>query len=80
MEPRAKTVMERALRENCDRMLAQCTPKQVAFFHVIQDKAPWKGWANCPMERGQVPMMHRPLAEAHDLLCRTVDENARAQS
>lgn len=72
-EPTSAVVQEQALRDNANRMLALCTDEQRAFFHRIHDGAPWKGWANCPVQH----QGRHPLSAAHDLLCRTMDENAR---
>lgn len=71
--PRASQVQERALRDSANRMLSLCTVEQRAFFHRIHDKAPWKGWANCPVQHHGL----RPLSSAHDLLCRQMDANAK---
>jgi hypothetical protein len=51
-------------------MLALLPEKQKAFFHRIQDGAPWKGWTNCPVNHHGLT----PLESAHDLLCRSVDK------
>ena len=44
----AQEVADRAIREATDAMLAECTEKEVAFFHKIHASAPWRTWDKCP--------------------------------
>jgi hypothetical protein len=73
---RAAEVQEQALRDSANQMLAILPEHQKAFFHRIQDGAPWKGWANCPVEHRGL----RPLSSAHDLLARSVDKLSTPRS
>lgn len=72
----AQQVQEAALRDNANSMLAALPEGQQAFFHRIHDAAPWRGWVNCPVEHG----LRRPLAEAHDLLVRSITALSKAES
>lgn len=65
----AKVIAENAIRMNANAMLELLPPLQKQFFLDIHDISPWKKWENCPAEHG----LRVPLAEAHDLLCRTLN-------
>lgn len=54
------------LRDGIAELMAECTEKQLAGLHRIHDSAPWKGLANCPVNK---------LGETYELLRRTVMSN-----
>ena len=64
--PRAAEVKANAVREATNRLLAECTAEQVAFFHRVHSNAQYKSWENCPDDL---------LDGAHDLAARTVEFN-----
>ena len=68
--PRAAEVKASAVREAANRLLEECTEKQVAFFNLVQSNAPHKTWENCPVGL---------LDAAHDLVARTVEANRRGE-
>lgn len=69
--PRAAEVKATAVREATNRLLGECTAKQVEFFHRAHANAPHKSWENCPDDLIDI---------AHDLAARTVEANRRGET
>lgn len=57
------------LIEETNLLLSECTEKQVAFFHRVQNGAPWRGFENCPTDQ---------MKSAYELVRRTVIKNREA--
>jgi len=65
--PSVEQLKEKALRDGIAELMQGCTDKQNDFLHRIHDSAPWKGLANCPVEK---------LGDTYELLRRTAQQNA----